>query len=70
MENTMTSKTILIKRCNDPMKWYANMIGQEVPYLRTVPAYPEGTIEYQSREPAGYSNFVSMTDGEIITREV
>lgn len=62
------SKTILITRCTDPMKWYAGLIGQEVPYIRTVTSYPKGTFEYQSREPAGYSNFVSMTDGEIITR--
>ena len=63
-------KTILIKRCSDSMKWYADLVGTEVPYIRTVPAYPQGTVEYQSRDPAGYSNFVSMTDGTIITREV
>mgnify|MGYP003641685972 FL=1 len=63
-------KTILIKRCSDSMKWYADLVGTEVPYIRTVPAYPQGTVEYQCREPAGYINFVSMTDGTIITREV
>ena len=49
-----------IVKCNDPLKWYAKLIGEEVPLLAI-----EKT-EYKSREPAGYVNFVSKNDAEIV----
>ena len=53
-------KQILIKKCNDPQKWYADMIGWAVPYLG------DTETEFKSREPSGYVNFVDHHDGEIV----
>jgi len=53
-------KTLLILKCNDPHKWYDDKVGQTVPYLATE------EIEYKSIEPAGYVNFVSLEDAEIV----
>ena len=53
-------KQILIKKCSDPQKWYADMIGFTVPYLGNT------GIEFKSREPSGYVNYVSYDDGEIV----
>lgn len=53
-------KALLIKQCPDSMRWYSNLIGQCVPFVRDV------GDEYQSREPAGYTNFVQYKDAEII----
>lgn len=51
---------ILIEKCSDPQLWYADLVGQEVPYLREI---DEG---YLSREPAGYTNIVRREDGRVI----
>lgn len=53
-------KQLLIKQCSDPMRWYANLIGQYVPLVR------DNGQEWQSREPAGYINFVQYEDAGII----
>jgi len=50
---------ILITRCSDPRLWYADKVGQTVPYLRRV---MEG---YLSREPNGFVNVVFYGDGEL-----
>lgn len=49
-----------IVKCNDPLKWYAKLVGKEVPLLAIE------KIEYKSREPAGYINFVLKSDAEIV----
>jgi hypothetical protein len=56
---------ILIKQCKDPMLWYADLIGQTVPYFKIV----HGPTEYMSREPDGYVNFVRFEDGELVEDE-
>lgn len=53
-------KKLLIKQCPDPLRWYASLIGQTVPYLGDVGG------EYKSREPDGYVNFVQYADAEIV----
>jgi hypothetical protein len=53
-------KRLLIKQCPDPMRWYAHLIGQTVPFLGDV------GNEYKSREPAGYINFVQYPDAEVV----
>ena len=54
---------LLIKQCPDAQMWYANLIGQKVPYLGDL-----GGGEYKSREPAGYINIVWHRDAEIIEK--
>ena len=55
-----------IVSCNDSRKWYANLIGQEVPLL----AIEE--TEYKSLQPDGFGgghrfvNYVSKEDAEIV----
>ena len=49
-----------IIRCNDQLRWYANKIGELVPFLGDV------GNEYKSREDAGYINFVQYEDAEIV----
>lgn len=60
---TQPKKQLRITRCSDSLMWYANLVGQTVPYLGT---WPEG---YRSREPAGYINVVRFQDAEVIDVE-
>lgn len=62
---TYKTRCLLIVACSDPMLWYAGMVGQEVPYLGTWPL--EGC--HKSREPAGFTNIVRMTDARIVIKE-
>ena len=55
------SKALLITQCKDPLRWYANMIGQLVEY-----GGDAGNGEYRSREPEGYINFVLHSDSKIV----
>lgn len=55
-----TDQRLLIKQCADPCRWYADKVGETVPYLGDL-----GT-EYKSREPNGYINFVQYEDAEIV----
>jgi hypothetical protein len=61
--NTQPKKQLRITGCRDALMWYANLVGQTVPYLGT---WPEG---YRSREPAGYINVVRFEDAEVIDVE-
>lgn len=54
-----SKKMLRIKKCNDPLMWYAGKVGELVPYCGQ---WPEG---YASREPAGFLNIVRFTDAEI-----
>lgn len=58
-------KVVKILSCNDSAKWYADLIGECVPYTGTVHA-AFGKYEYRSRQPDGYINFVSCEDAELI----
>lgn len=49
-----------ITRCIDSSMWYADMVGQLVPFEWE---WPEG---YASREPAGYINLVHFDDAEVV----
>lgn len=55
---------LLIMRCPDSLMWYADMIGQLVPY--------EGQWRgegYKSREPAGFINIVHFADAMIVNKD-
>jgi len=54
-------KALLLNKCLDDHKWYAPYVGCIVPFREN--PYPN---EYKSIEKAGYINFVSSTDAEII----
>lgn len=60
----VTCKQLLIEKCDDPMMWYANLVGKKVDYLGTWPS--EG---HKSREPAGYINIVKLGDARIVIDE-
>lgn len=49
-----------IVRCSDPQMWYADKIGQVVPF------YGMWHEAYMSREDAGYLNRVEFCDAEIV----
>ena len=49
-----------ITNCTDPLMWYANKVGQTVPFLREEYSY------FISREPMGAINIVYKTDAEIM----
>lgn len=53
-------KMLLIKQCPDKMRWYAGLVGENVPFLGDV------GNEFKSREPDGYVNFVQYEDAEIV----
>lgn len=53
-------KKLLITKCSDPLMWYADKIGQVVPYLGEKYGF------YTSREDAGYTNVVNMDDAILI----
>ena len=50
-----------ITQCRDPLMWYADLVGELVPYCGQ---WPEA---YKSLEPAGYINRVEFEDAEIVT---
>lgn len=49
-----------ITKCQDRLKWYYHLVGKYVPLLDIEEK------EFRSREEAGYINFVSLSDAEII----
>lgn len=53
---------LLIKACADPQRWYADKVGQCVPFLG------ESYGEFKSREDSGYINFVQYEDAERVTQ--
>ena len=53
---------VKIVSCSDPMMWYADLVGKNVPFVRYLLA--ENCI--LCREPAGYTNIVKIQDAEII----
>ena len=50
---------LLINRCDDSHKWYADKIGQFVPYLSTEKG------EHRSIDDGGYTNWVSVEDSSL-----
>ena len=50
-----------ITGAKDPLMWYADLIGEIVPYCG------KWREAYKSLEPAGYLNRVEFADAEIVT---
>lgn len=57
----MHRQALKIIRCDDPLMWYASMIGTIVPFHG---AWSDG---FKSQGPAGYINIVKFGDAEVIT---
>ena len=53
---------LLILKCEDKSKWYADLIGCRVPLL----SYEDGYYEYKSRDKGGYLNYVDKDDAIIV----
>ena len=53
-------KKLLIKQCQDSLMWYADKIGQMVPFEGR---WPDG---YKSREESGCVNIVRYADAEVV----
>lgn len=53
-------KVLRIKKCSDSQMWYANLIGEVVPFVRFIDE------EFLSREPSGHTNIVRRDDAELI----
>ena len=53
-------KAIKIVKCDDPLMWYANKIGHNIPLIR------EDIDGYWCREDAGYVNVVKKSDAVTI----
>ena len=53
-------KMLRIVACKDPQMWYANQIGDLVPYCG------RWREAYKSLEPAGYLNRVEFEDAEVV----
>ena len=47
---------VLVQKCNDPMKWYADKVGQVVDIIS------EEATEFKARDNGGYVNFISKKD--------
>jgi hypothetical protein len=50
-----------IKSCSDPHRWYAGLVGKNVPALGYDPLNG-----WKSKEPAGYTNYILSQDAERI----
>jgi hypothetical protein len=50
-----------IKHCSDPQRWYASLVGRNVPALGYDPV-----SGWKSKEPTGYTNFILKQDAERI----
>jgi hypothetical protein len=51
---------IRIVSCNDPHRWYSKHIGEDFPLIA------EESVEYKTRQPAGYINFILKKDSFLI----
>lgn len=51
---------LLITGCSDHLMWYADKVGQRVPFVR------EDRDGLWGREPAGYVNIVRRADAELV----
>ena len=61
MSNTRkVTRQLKITGCNDAQKWYSDMIGKTIPFVREIDDY------FLSLEPSGYVNIVKKKDAEII----
>ena len=49
-----------IIKCSDPIRWYANLIGQTVPYVG------DSMCEYMSQDRVGCVNYVQYEDAELV----
>lgn len=56
-------KLLLITSCIDSSMWYAEKIGQYIPFLWEEEDY------YWSREDAGYKNIVKKCDAVVFEKE-
>ena len=55
-------KVLEIVKCSDDRRWYADHVGQRVPFLGE-----EGDhYEYRSLDTGGYINFVLKEDAVIV----
>lgn len=52
-------KMLRINKCDDPLMWYFDKIGESVPYIST-----EEDI-YWSEEDAGFKNIVKRKDADV-----
>ena len=52
--NTRTQ--VLVQKCTDPMKWYADKVGQVVDIIS------EEATEFKATDNGGYVNFISKKD--------
>lgn len=53
-------KQLFIIQCPDSLMWYADKVGQLVPFHR------DGGDCWWSREPAGYVNIVRREDAQLV----
>lgn len=53
---------IKITSCNLPIRWYNKHIGEYFPLRRIA----ENPLEYETREPEGYINYVQPEDCVIV----
>lgn len=52
--------SLKIVKCDDEKKWYSSLVGELVPFAGDI------GVEYESREPEGYINFISKEDCILI----
>lgn len=53
-------KFLKITSCSDPLLWYADKVGECVPFLK------EYDDCYMSREDTGFANIVRRGDADVI----
>ena len=51
-----TRAQVLVQKCTDPMKWYADKVGQVVDIIS------EEATEFKATDNGGYVNFISKKD--------
>ena len=56
----MSSKKIIIQKCDDPQLWYSSKIGQVINVVDT------RHDVYLCREDAGYLNIVKKSDAILV----
>jgi len=52
---------LLIKRCRDPLMWYARHVGELVPYCG------QESTTYWSRDNGGFTNIVKKEDAIVVS---
>lgn len=61
MSRVVTIPMLHIQKCSDPLRWYAHLVGRNVPAMGYDPING-----WKSKERAGYANYILSQDADRV----